>query len=81
MGKVCADQTMSLDGFSTRPDVAVGTGMWAGGDKLHEWMAREDGGPASSTAPASRTSPPNGRIGRVVCRFSLRAISRIVAAW
>lgn len=45
MAKVIADQSMSLDGFSAGPNVAVGNGMGDGGDRLHEWMGWEDGGP------------------------------------
>jgi len=44
--KVIADQSMSLDGFSTGPNVGVENGMGDGGDRLHEWMGWEDGGPA-----------------------------------
>jgi dihydrofolate reductase len=45
MGKVIADQSISLDGFSAGPNVAVGNGMGDGGEQLHEWMGWEDGGP------------------------------------
>ena len=38
MGTVIADQSMSLDGFTTGPNVAIGNGMGDGGDRLHEWM-------------------------------------------
>ena len=38
MGKVIADQSMSLDGFSAGPNVAVGNGMGDGGEQLHDWM-------------------------------------------
>ena len=41
MGKVIADQSMSLDGFSTGPNVGVGNGMGDGGELLHEWMGWE----------------------------------------
>jgi dihydrofolate reductase len=49
MGKVIADQSMSLDGFSTGPNVSVGNGMGDGGEQLHEWMGWDngDGGPAA----------------------------------
>ena len=46
MGKVIADQSMSLDGFSTGPNVAVGNGMGDGGDQLHEWMWSQGDGAA-----------------------------------
>lgn len=36
--KVFADQSISLHGFSTGPNVAVGNGMGDGGERLHEWM-------------------------------------------
>ncbi len=38
MAKVIADQSMSLDGFSTGPNVGPGNGMGDGGELLHEWM-------------------------------------------
>src|ERR671930_823358 len=38
MGKVIADQSVSLDGFSTGPNVGPGNGMGDGGELLHEWM-------------------------------------------
>ena len=41
MGKVIADQSMSLDGFSIGPNVGVGNGMGDGGELLHEWMGWE----------------------------------------
>ena len=43
MGKVIADQSMSLDGFSAGPNVRIGNGMGDGGEDLHEWMSRESG--------------------------------------
>ena len=43
MGKVIADQSMSLDGFSAGPNVGVGNGMGDGGDRLHGWMFSEGG--------------------------------------
>ena len=43
MGKVFAEQSISLDGFSTGPNVAVGNGMGDGGERLHEWMFPADG--------------------------------------
>ena len=44
MGKVIADQSMSLDGFSTGPNVGPGNGMGDGGEQLHEWMFSEGDG-------------------------------------
>src|ERR671936_1923960 len=46
MGKVIADQSMSLDGFSTGPNVGPGNGMGDGGEQLHEWMFAEGDGAA-----------------------------------
>lgn len=44
MAKVFADQSMSLDGFSTGPNVGVGNGMGDGGELLHDWMGWEGDG-------------------------------------
>jgi dihydrofolate reductase len=44
MGKVIADQSMSLDGFSAGPKVRVGNGMGDGGEQLHDWMFSEGDG-------------------------------------
>ena len=44
MGKVIADQSMSLDGFSAGPNVGVGNGMGDGGEQLHDWMFSEGDG-------------------------------------
>jgi dihydrofolate reductase len=43
MGKVFADQSMSLDGFSTGPNVGVGNEMGDSGELLHDWMGWEGG--------------------------------------
>jgi dihydrofolate reductase len=43
VGKVIADQSVSLDGFSAGPNVRIGNGMGDGGEALHEWMSRESG--------------------------------------
>jgi dihydrofolate reductase len=43
VGKVIADQSMSLAGVSAGPNVRIGNGMGDGGEALHEWMARERG--------------------------------------
>jgi dihydrofolate reductase len=48
---------MSLDGFSTGPNVAVGNGMGDGGDQLHEWMGWEDGGPAARAGVGDELTP------------------------
>ena len=44
MGKVIADQSMSLDGFSAGLNVRIGNGMGDGGEALHEWMFSEGDG-------------------------------------
>ena len=46
MGKVIADQSISLDGFSAGPNVGVGNGMGDGGEQLHDWMFSEGDGAA-----------------------------------
>ena len=38
MGKVIAEQSMSLDGFSTGPNISVGDPLGENGELLHEWM-------------------------------------------
>lgn len=43
MGKVFADQSVSLDGFSAGPNVRPDNGMGDGGEALHEWMFHEGG--------------------------------------
>src|SRR6266487_5641996 len=42
MGKVIADQSISLDGFSAGPNVRRGNPLGDGGDRLHAWY--EQGG-------------------------------------
>ena len=42
MGRVIADQSVSLDGFSAGPNVKVGNPLGDGGERLHEWY--EGGG-------------------------------------
>jgi dihydrofolate reductase len=43
MGKVFADHSMSLDGFSAGPDVRLDNPMGDGGESLHEWMFHDGG--------------------------------------
>lgn len=43
MGKVFADQSMSLDGFSAGANVRQDNGMGDGGEGLHEWMFHQGG--------------------------------------
>jgi hypothetical protein len=38
MSKVYFDLSMSLDGFVTGPNVAVGNPLGDDGERLHEWM-------------------------------------------
>jgi dihydrofolate reductase len=38
MSKVYAEQSMSLDGFTSGPNVRVGNGMGDDGDRLHDWI-------------------------------------------
>jgi dihydrofolate reductase len=37
MGKVICEQSVSLDGFITGPNVGVGNGLGDGGEALHDW--------------------------------------------
>ncbi len=39
MGKVIADQSISLDGFTTGPNVSVASPLGDGGECLHQWMS------------------------------------------
>jgi hypothetical protein len=41
VGKVIADQSVALDGFSAGPNVAMGNGMGDGGEELHTWIFSE----------------------------------------
>lgn len=41
MGKVFADHSLSLDGFSTGPNVGIDNPMGDGGEGLHAWQFRE----------------------------------------
>ena len=38
MGKVLIDHSMSVDGFSTGPNVGLEHPMGDGGEQLHDWM-------------------------------------------
>ena len=38
MSKVYCEISMSLDGFTTGPNVRIGNGMGDGGERLHDWM-------------------------------------------
>jgi len=43
MGKVFADHSISLDGFSAGSNVSMNNAMGDGGEGLHEWMFQEGG--------------------------------------
>jgi hypothetical protein len=66
MSKVYVDISMSLDGFITDPDAAVGNSLSDDPGRLHDWMfdAKTDTGAAivdelySSTVPVRRGNPP-----------------------
>ena len=38
MGKVLMEITMSLDGYTTGPEVSAEAPLGRGGERLHEWM-------------------------------------------
>ncbi len=38
-GKVIADQSISLDGFTTGPNVSVANPLGDDGERLHQWMS------------------------------------------
>jgi dihydrofolate reductase len=42
MGKVIFEHSMSLDGFSTGPDVSVEVPMGIDGEQLHDWLFQGD---------------------------------------
>jgi dihydrofolate reductase len=44
MGKVYADLSMSLDGYTTGPDDTVEQPMGCGGEQLHAWMSNPANG-------------------------------------
>jgi len=52
-----ANLSMSLDGYIAGPNVRVGNGMGDGGDRLHEWMGWEDGGPAATAGVGNELTP------------------------
>jgi dihydrofolate reductase len=58
VGKVIADQSMSLDGFSAGLNVRIGNGMGDGGEALHEWMFSEGDG-AEINASVREETPFN----------------------
>jgi hypothetical protein len=66
---VFAEQSVSLDGFSTGPNVAVGNGMGDGGDRLHEWMFPAD---RSTDRIAEARKETFGTSGAVLTSFPVR---------
>lgn len=62
MGKVIAEQSVSLDGFSAGPNVAVGNGLGDGGERLHEWMFPADGAAGSSAEAREETFGTSGAV-------------------
>ncbi len=76
MGKVIADQSVSLDGFSAGPNVGMGNGMGDGGEELHSWMFAEGGrtrrdGAASQCSPLMGSRPPSTSVLRRAFRTAL----------
>ena len=51
MGKVIADQSVSLDSFSAGPNVGMGNGMGDGGERLHTWIFSEGGRTGGTARP------------------------------
>ena len=49
MGKVIAVQSMSLDGFTTGPNVTFDVPMGVRGEELHDWMFSNDAGAEAAT--------------------------------
>src|SRR6478609_4122907 len=42
MSRIIMDVSMSLDGFTAGPNIGPATPMGEGGERLHEWMFRDD---------------------------------------
>ncbi len=61
MGKVIVEQSISLDGFSTGPDVTNAEPMGVGGEALHEWMYR-DVGPSGRNEEAEALLRTSGAV-------------------
>jgi dihydrofolate reductase len=43
MGRILLSMSVSLDGFAAGPDVTAEQPMGRGGERLHEWLFRDDG--------------------------------------
>ena len=83
MSKVFAEQSVSLDGFSAGPNVAVGNGMGDGGERLHEWMFPADGSTSRSEEVRKETFGTSGVvvIGRRMFDVPLRDPAALSAHW
>jgi len=68
MGRVIADQSISLDGFSAGPNVRIGNGMGDRCDDLHTWMW-SGGGPEGRDG-SSIDGPQELVLGRVLRQLS-----------
>ena len=55
MSKVVLDVSVSLDGFTTGPDVREDEPMGDGGERLHEWMWTAGEGPDGGVDIGHRT--------------------------
>src|ERR1700755_1220386 len=55
MSKVVLDVSVSLDGFTTGPDVRADEPMGDGGERLHEWMWTAGEGPDGGVDVGHRT--------------------------
>src|SRR5437763_13686476 len=62
MGKVVLDVSVSLDGFTTGPNVREEEPMGDGGERLHEWLAGE--GPDGGVDISRRT--PDASVGATI---------------
>jgi hypothetical protein len=76
VSKVFAEQSVSLDGFSAGPNVAVGNGMGDGGERLHEWMFPADGSTSRSEEVRKETFGTSGAVVIGRRRFDVGATGR-----
>ena len=75
MGKVIADQSVSLDGFSAGPNVGMGNGMGDGGDELHTWVFAEGGLTGRDGAAIEGPQELLARAGSVVVEDLMRVLA------
>ncbi|NUR69473.1 MAG: dihydrofolate reductase [Hamadaea sp.] len=62
-GSIVVSLSMSLDGFSAGPDVAVERPMGEGGERLHEWLFQGDADPSGvDTRVAQELSAVTGAV-------------------